>query len=115
MVVSVSGQSTKYDTAGNLTFIDRLLGDPTGCEPARSFTGRVSKVESFPGDNADAWEFVLAIPRSKAQKFQVSLSLDAGAVVVDLDELLQPGRRIRVTARQCGSGGFWTVDAIGRV
>jgi hypothetical protein len=109
------GQTAKYDRGGNLTFIGDLLPDTTGCEASKSLTGKITKVESFPGDGADGWEFVLAPIRGRPQKFQASLSHDEGAVLADLDELLQRGRRLRVKARQCGSGGFWTVEEIKRL
>lgn len=111
----VSAQTANYDRAGNLTFISALLTDITGCEPSRSFTGKITKVESFPSDEADGWEFVLAPVRGRPQKFQASLSYDEGALLADFDEMLQRGRRLQVKARQCGSGSFWTVEEVKRL
>ena len=113
--VVITAQTAKYNAGGELIWITNLLTDPTGCEPSQSVTGKISKVESFPGDHADGWEFVLAIPRSKPRKFQASLSHDEGAVLADFDELLQAGRRVMVSARQCGSGGYWTVESVRRM
>ena len=112
---TTSAQTAKYDQAGNLTFITGLLSDTAGCEASVSFTGKITKVDSFPSDAADGWQFVLAIVRSKPVKFEASLSHDEGAVLADFDEMLQTGRRLKVKARRCGSGGYWTVEEIWRL
>lgn len=114
-IVGVShGQTAKYDRAGGLNFLSGLLTETTGCAPSKSFTGKITKVESFPGDNSDGWEFTLAPTRGRAQKFQASLTHNEGGLLADFDEMLSKGRRVKVKARQCGSGGFWTAEEVSR-
>ena len=114
-VASIGAQSAKYNAAGDLTYIGDLLADATGCEPSRVFSGKISKVEEFAGDSSDGWEFVLAIAKGRPMRLQASLSHDDGAVLADFDDLIQVGRRLKVSARQCGSGGHWTAVQIWRL
>ncbi len=79
------------------------------------FAGTISKVESFPGDNADGYQFILKLPNGKQQKIQASISHDEGALLADFDEMLERNRRVKVKARQCGNGGFWTAEEIRRL
>lgn len=115
MAVTTPAQSSKFDRSGNLTWIGKLLDDKTGCEASRLFTGKITKAEVFPGDSAYGFEFTLRPASGKPQKFIASLSLDEGALLVDLEEMLQPNRRLKIKARQCGSGGFWTAEEIWRL
>lgn len=115
VVVTTPAQSVKYDRTGNLTWISNLLEDKTGCEASRLFTGKITKAEVFPGDSAYGFEFTLRAASGKPQKFIASLSRDEGALLADFEEMLQPNRRLKVKARQCGSGGFWTAEDIWRL
>ena len=111
----IPAQTAKYNDAGDLIRITRLLHETTGCEPPKTFTGKITKVESFESDNAVGYEFSLRLGTGKTQKLQASITLDEGAVVVDFENLMQKNRQLRVKARQCGSDSFWTVEEIKRL
>lgn len=114
-ITDAQTKTVKYNNAGDLIWISNLLPDATGCESSKTFAGKIVKVESFNSDNAVGYEFALRLVNNKQQKFQASISLDDGAVVVDFENLLQRNRRISVKARMCGSGGFWTAEEIRRL
>jgi len=112
--VSAQSQSVKYNNAGDLTWIGALLPDTTGCEPSKTFIGKVTAVRSDNGENSVAYELTL-LTGSKKQKFQTSFSLDEGATIPDFENMIARGHRLKLKARQCGSGGFWTVEDVWRM
>lgn len=113
--LSIAAQDAKYNNNGDLTYISGLLSDTTGCEASKLFSGTITKMEPLRGDNADSFEFTLKPAAGKTVKLVATISLDEGAVIVDLENMLQPKRRVKVKARQCGSGGFWTVEEIRKI
>lgn len=108
-------ETAKFNTNGDLIRITGLLEDTTGCEPSRTLTGRITKVSPLRGDNADSFDFMVKPATGGALRFVATISQDAGAILVDLENLLQPNRRVRVKARACGSSAIRTVEEITRL
>lgn len=114
-LVSAHAQTTKYDRGGNLSFIGGLLTDATGCEPSRTFSGSIAKISNADSDEATGYDFTLKLATGKPQRFNTAVPSSNGELVIDFAELMVKGRKLSVKARECGSGGFWTVEEIRRL
>jgi hypothetical protein len=108
-------ETAKFNNNGDLIRISGLLEDKTGCEPSRTVIGRITKMTPLRGDNADSFEFSLKPAAGSILRVVATISHDAGAVLVDLENLLQPNRRVKVKARACGSSAIRTVEEITRL
>lgn len=115
MAQSSAAQTAKYNRAGDLVSITNLLPDVSGCEAPKVFTGKIIKADSFDSNNVVGFEFLLRLAAGKAEKLQAAISLDEGALIVDFENLMQKNRQLRIKARRCGSGGFWTAEEIKRL
>lgn len=109
------GQTTKFNRSGDLISIGGMLTSSTDCEPSRTFTGRITKMEPIRGENSDTFEFTLKPTIGGTMIVLATIPHDQGAIVVDLENMLQPKRRVKVKARQCGSGGYWSPQQIWRI
>jgi hypothetical protein len=115
-VSSAHGQTTRYNSRGDLLVMGGLIEDPTGCEPARSFSGTILKIATTAdNDKIVGYEIILKPNRGRQQTFQASVTKDAGAALVDFEALMIRNRRVGIKARACGSGGFLIVEEVRRL
>lgn len=137
---SILAQNAKYDNKGEIVSLRNLLPDKTGCEASRTFTGEISKIESFQKDDVLSYQFTLEMKSGKNEKFIAMISIgeisrDAtpddtikpvakdkisrGGVPDDtikpVNRLFQKNQKLQIKARACGNGGHLTAEEINRL
>lgn len=110
---SQSNAYAKFDRTGATVGLYNLLSDATGCEASRTFSGTITKVNYDVGDGTYSYTFTL---NSAGKRLSISLVVSDDEILQpDVEDLITKNRRVRVRARQCGSGGFWTAEEIRRL
>lgn len=113
-VYSQSNSYAKFDAKGATIGLYNLLSDATGCEKSRAFSGTITKVSYDVGDSVYSYSFTLNASGGKRLNLNLVVS-DDEILQPDVEDIINKNSRVRVRARQCGSGGFWTAEEIRRL
>ena len=114
LVFAQGNAYAKFDSKGATIGLYNLLADPTGCENSQAFTGTITKVDYEVGESAYSYSFTLAAAGGKRLNINLIVE-DDDILQPDVEDLITKNRRVRVRARQCGSGGLWTAEEIKRL
>lgn len=112
-VYSQSNSYAKFDSRGRTIGLYNLLATTTGCENSRVFNGVIAKVTYEVNHHTYAYTFKL---NAGGRNLIINLVLSDDEVLQpDVEDIIRKGVRVRVAARQCGSGGVWTAEEIRRL
>ena len=103
----------KFDSKGRTIGLYNLLADTTGCEPSQVFSGVIGKVTYDVRQSTYTYTFVL-----NAKPKRVTLNLiatDDEILQPDVEDIILKNVRVRVRARQCGSGAIWSAEEVRRL
>ena len=103
----------KFDSKGRTIGLYNLLADTTGCEPSQVFSGVIGKVTYEIRQPAYTYTFVL---NAKPKRVTLNLTTtDDEILQPDVEDIILKNVRVRVRARQCGSGAIWTAEEVRRL
>jgi hypothetical protein len=103
----------KFDSKGRTIGLYNLLADTTACEPSTVFSGVIGKVTYDVRQPTYIYTFVL-----NAKPKRVTLNLiatDGDILQPDVEDIILKNARVRVRARQCGSGAIWSAEEVRRL
>lgn len=114
IVLAQGNAYAKFNSGGETIGLYNLLSDPTGCESSRLLSGSITKVSYEIGASSYSYSFTLNPGGGK--RFSINLIVtDEEILQPDVEDIITKNRRVRVRARQCGSGGIWTAEEIRRL
>jgi hypothetical protein len=111
--VGAQSAYAKFDSKGRTIGLYNLLADATGCEPSQVFSGVIGKVAYDVRQPAYTYTFVL---NAKARRVTLNLiTIDDEILQPDVADIILKNVRVRVRARQCGSGTIWSTEEVRRL
>ena len=111
--VAAQSAYAKFDSKGRTIGLYNLLADTTGCQPSQIFSGVIGKVTYDVRQPVYTYTFVL-----NAKPKRVTLNLianDDEILQPDVEDIILKNARVRVRARQCGSGAIWSAEEVRRL